>query len=437
MKTVADVQKRALTAFDRNWREWAQAAFLGCAPRASLGVGLKPPRESDLSSPGCITTARAWVAEWRDCALPGIEWRRKSWSRVGDQNLPIRVQLTSAEDIALWAGKLAQWEAATARAADVRERIIGQWPALVGSPGIYDRMLKNGGPSVSQGRVSAESETSLAEPSSGAIEDPVARTLADASSAVRSDIAAWCKLDESSWSSTLHVWDWLFSHPGQTCYVRQLPIRGIDTKWFERHESALRGLYHAIKGDDFAFSQPPKLFRCKACCPDAALEGCTEFALSANQLAQMHTRPKRVVLCENLVNTLCLDNLAGTLAIHASGFAAIELGAVPWLSKTPLVYWGDLDSNGFAILNAVRTFAPHARSVMMDEATLMRYFDLGVEEPTPAMGDFPNLTQQERGALAALSQGDETRGIRNLRLEQERIEWTWAYARVMQALGEC
>ena len=38
-----------------------------------------------------------------------------------------------------------------------------------------------------------------------------------------------------------------------------------------------------------------------------------------------------------------------------------------------LVYWGDLDTHGFAILNRLRECFPHARSMLMDRATLLAH----------------------------------------------------------------
>ena len=71
---------------------------------------------------------------------------------------------------------------------------------------------------------------------------------------------------------------------------------------------------------------------------------------------------------------------------------------------------------------------------MMDAATLNKHFDLCVEEPKAALGSLENLTQSERDALEILRCGDAARGIHNLRLEQERIEWDWACSQIRSAL---
>ena len=414
MKSIIDVQRRAATAFNRNWRSWAACWFAGeeCAPE--LNVGLQPPRESELNTPERIAQAREWVQAWRDCTFPGVEWQMRSWPSVGNQRLPVRVHLEGVQAIARWAQQLPCWNTAIGRLDDVRHRLEGSWSEALTD----DRARWDGCASV---RSSASDEPRAA--AGQALPETVV-------SAVKACVGLWGELSDEDWSDVLLVWDWLFSHPRERRFVRQLPIRGIDTKWVESHGRELRGLYRAVVGADFAFAQPAKQFRCKACSAETRLGGCNEFSLSAAQLNSSSLRPKVVIICENLVNVLCLDDLPGTLAVHGSGYAAIELGSVSWLAETPILYWGDLDSNGFAILNDLRASLPHARSIMMDENTLNRYFDLCVNEPKPATGEFARLTLPERETLCALAQGDFARGIANLRLEQERIEWNWARERI-------
>ncbi|WP_372698788.1 Wadjet anti-phage system protein JetD domain-containing protein [Arthrobacter sp. JSM 101049] len=94
-----------------------------------------------------------------------------------------------------------------------------------------------------------------------------------------------------------------------------------------------------------------------------------------------------------------------------------------------VVYWGDLDSHGFAILNRLRAHGVTARSVLMDTATLDAYADLCVPEPAPSTATLEYLTTAERDTLGLLAE----RG--NVRLEQERIDWDHAVAVLIGAAG--
>ena len=392
MVDTESVQARARTHFDRHWREWAQELFEGNGCTPELSVNLKAPREKDLSTREATAKARDWVSAWRTCSYPGtIDWQTRHWSRVGNQKVPTRILICGARNIARWAGREAEWDIATLRIDDLSAKFDNSWNT-------YSRQ--------------------------------------SCGKAVKASIETWQQLDNVDWTRTLEVLDWLLSHQGEHCYARQLPVRGIDSKWVEKHNKALRPLFYALAGADLPFSKPAKLFRCKACCASTMLCGCTEFSLNADDLSVLTVAPSILVICENLVNTLCMDGLEGVLAIHGSGFAVSELARVTWLNSIPIVYWGDLDSNGFAILDMLRGFAPHTRSAMMDVPTLMRYYDLCVEEPVAASGTFKNLTDFEHEALSALQAGDPLRNIESLRLEQERIEWDWAMAQIRKACVE-
>ena len=125
---------------------------------------------------------------------------------------------------------------------------------------------------------------------------------------------------------------------------------------------------------------------------------------------------------------LALPDVAGVVAIHGSGYIGHRVGALPWVRIRPVLYWGDLDSHGFAILNRVRAAGVDAQSMLMDREVLEAHRDLWVREPTPFRGELSRLTASEQAALDILrTEGD-------VRLEQERIGWDLAWARVSEAI---
>jgi hypothetical protein len=106
------------------------------------------------------------------------------------------------------------------------------------------------------------------------------------------------------------------------------------------------------------------------------------------------------------------------------GGAVGVLDVVPWLQGIDAVYWGDIDTHGYAILNHARRALPGLRSVLMDKETLFNYRNLWVEEPVQNDGaELSLLKDYEQIVYEGLH--SHAWG-RNIRLEQERIPWACA-----------
>jgi hypothetical protein len=97
------------------------------------------------------------------------------------------------------------------------------------------------------------------------------------------------------------------------------------------------------------------------------------------------------------------------------------LESLGWLAGLDLVYWGDLDTHGFAILNRLRQCSPHARSMLMNGATLLAHRAQWVTEPYPTTASLDLLTPAEQELYRAL--GTNVFGSA-VRLEQERVSFT-------------
>ena len=91
-------------------------------------------------------------------------------------------------------------------------------------------------------------------------------------------------------------------------------------------------------------------------------------------------------------------------------------------------YWGYIDTHGFAILNQLRGFFPHATSFLMDQQTFLEHRTLWGVEPSPETGILTRLTTEE-SALYDQLRRNELGG--QLRLEQKKIWFKW----LVEALG--
>ena len=211
---------------------------------------------------------------------------------------------------------------------------------------------------------------------------------------------------------------------------RQLPIRGVDSKWFSNHRSLVIILLRSI-GHEEAVTILDAEPRVKMRMLDPAFQpwGLSYVEAPISHLSQLPITPKLAFVFENLETVLAMPEWPGAVAVHGNGYFVDAVQSFDWLRKVRVIYWGDLDSHGIAILSILRSYLPDVESVLMDEATLLAHQDLWVPEPKPSTGTFAHLTGTEERALERL------RAEGHVRIEQERIPWDTALNRLRTAVG--
>lgn len=368
---VADARARARTLWEREGRRWAA----GDESTAVLEIPLHPPTERDVLAD--YAGSIAWVQAWRAAAGRDIEvtWEDRRWGRVGAQAVPTRARVRGPDAITAVAGAHVQWRRWRERSIELVST-LGDSEALRVALATHARVI-------------------------GELDGADFRRLRD--------VAAWLRANPSS---------------GQ--FVRQLPIRGIDTKWLERHRAVVEAL---VGGEGLGLRQPPALTRVRFLDPALAPAGVTDLTAPQAQLDALGVRPERVVIVENLQTFLALPERAGVVAIDGRGNVAPHLAGIHWIRDVDAIYWGDLDSHGLRILSQARSAGLSLTSCLMDEETLVAFRDLWVIEPQPFRGALAHLTEPEDAVLTAL------REYGDVRLEQERIEWDYAVARLDVTLG--
>jgi len=144
----------------------------------------------------------------------------------------------------------------------------------------------------------------------------------------------------------------------------------------------------------------------------------TQVAFAALDLPAV----SRVFITENEINFLAFPPVAGAMVIFGAGYGFENIATASWLHQKTVYYWGDIDTHGFAILNQMRTFFPGARSVLMDEKTLLESRELWVQESPSQrfMSNLERLTPEEAALFDSLR---NNRWGDSIRLEQERIDF--------------
>ena len=329
---------------------------------SGLAINLEPPT-GKLAERDDGLAVRSWLDEWNRSTIPAQREDRKL-SYLGTYSLPIRVALETPELVAEVAGCGKHWRRINA----MIERIC-----------------------------------------EGLGEDVRPRII--------SCLSKWESWDDATVDQFIDVIRWLRRHDPAGFYIRELPILGVDTKWLEARRSVVETITGALR-----FKEKPRMLELRGLDPAISFAGVRHWSCPVTEIEELPG--ERVLMIENHHTFLALPNLPGTVAVFGGGLRAHTLATqIPGLSDKAVLYWGDLDSHGFYILELVRRHLPQATSVLMDLDTARAHMQLAVEEPQPSRFVPQWLTPQETFALEFL-RSHAVGGC--LRIEQERIVYDYA-----------
>lgn len=385
--TPKDVLAKLRKQYDRGdpLRAWAQGAQF-----EPIAVPLRGPTAGELGA--SFEAARAWVHTWETATPPGIrlEYREIGGRVIGANRLPARAWI---DDYAhLWTAL------GTAAAARQVRYLLDQSTAVPAA----------------RAWIAAHPHKALA--------------LAD------------------HWSELLATVTWITRNPQPGLHLRQVDIPGVDTKFIEAHRAVLTDWLDATlesaridssapRSDfvrRFGFAPKPDYLRARTLDPDSTLVGpFRESWLRVDELTHHPLPGHHVLVVENETTYLALPPLPDTVALWGAGYAIGRLALLPWLTERDLIYWGDIDTHGFAILNRLRSRFPHSRSVLMDEDTLLHHRTQWVQEKDPTHVDLPVLAAAESRLFRLLASDGLGTAIR---LEQERIGFAWTTDALQSAI---
>ncbi len=251
-----------------------------------------------------------------------------------------------------------------------------------------------------------------------------------------------------NFNKALKVTQFIINNPHSNLYIREVDLEGINTKFIENNRELILYLYAyatnkeqeiSLKSDKESFNLTCG-FRSKRpivrfsfigddCSPLVNLSPRMDISLDIESFSNLNPKVKNVIICENEITFLSLPKCQDTMAIFGGGYNAKILGVVYWLNFKNIYYWGDLDRDGFAILNNLRANLPNAKiiSLMMDKET----FNLGrvsaVEDTSKTAGDLLYLTPKENEVYNELR---VRMGEKDTRLEQEYIPYHYVLERL-------
>ena len=234
---------------------------------------------------------------------------------------------------------------------------------------------------------------------------------------------------QEKWEDLIKVCQFFKKNPTPRLYLRELPIK-VHTKFIERNLSILKELLDLIistyvnkeekqfeKRFNLKYNEAQVRFKildqeiCKK-----YFQGLDDIAIPVSQFESLNLPLNRVLVVENkttLYTTLTLPEMKNTIAIFGSGYNVNNLKNAQWLSDIELLYWGDIDVQGFEILSQFRSYFDQTQSILMDKETFNEFFEK--DKGTVSNVTTKLLLNEKESELYDLLKSN------NWRLEQEKI----------------
>ncbi|MDQ6958822.1 MAG: DUF3322 domain-containing protein [Mariprofundaceae bacterium] len=361
-------------------REWSNSVNLrgrlsGTRP-FPIRISLKAPTAAQASQD--IEHFRHFVLSWKNFSYPYLlQWQQKKYHRLGEQQVPVALQLASMSQLIELLGPKAE----------ARKQ---HWDKLM--------------------RPVLNIDTCLSQ--------VLLKHLAVVEEMTPDDTALLAQLIPQ-----------LEQGQGQGNYLRALPVQGVDTKFVESYQTLVADLLDSLH--DGAVKEQGGLLEWLDCCeiPSGWLQVRPLCSHSQKQLAglpllQIDTRTLqqyplpavRILVVENKQSGYALPELDDTIAIFGGGRNTSWMQG-QWLAHKSIAYWGDMDSWGLAMLSEARSWQPHVRALMMDEVTLLQHKIRMINEKESYKPLPEHLNEAEQQLFLRLREGHYGK----TRLEQERL----------------
>ncbi|MFV2196830.1 DUF3322 domain-containing protein [Nocardiopsis sp. LOL_012] len=369
-----------VAALHKRWAkgQWL-AALAGGTPFEPVKVSLKGPKATDLEY--SFGKVQEWSLRWRntDPSLMRVEYTRIGGRRLGSNEVPRRVWIDTFDRLCELLGTTADAE----RFQEVLSQTRAFAPRLV--PWLERHPMR-------------------------------ALELAE------------------HWTEILAAVRWIRERPDtRQLYLRQIDVPGVDTKFIESHRGTLADLLDLVLPVErvdtarpvssfaarYGFRTKPDYVRFRGL-DGSLMDGYTELSVRADEF-RLPQDVETVFIVENEITFLAFPPCRRSIVVLGGGYAVAVAARITDLVGLDVVYWGDVDTHGFAILNRLRAHLPRAVSMLMDEDTLLDHRTHWSDEPSPTNAGLEHLTRKEADVYAGLATG---RWGRAIRLEQERVRFS-------------
>ncbi len=320
-----------------------------------------PTRDEDVAADK--EAFKKFCEDWQQPVSAGhVEFLAKAYPELGTLQVPIHLVFDTLADLASWAGHLVEYHSAISKLDTVKK----ECPELIDS----------------------------------AIEI----------------IAALSNLAEDDFGRFLAVSKWLIAHPDSHAFIRQIPVRGVDTRWFEIHRHLLLDFLRTpLKLDPRRFDllqlglqPPPQLVTMRIL--DHVLRGRTGglsfLASDVNDLEKLNLKPHRVIFIDDIQTALSLPDIPGAVAIITPTSHVGAVAGISWVANARCQYVGSIDKRSFALLHNLRLYLPTLENMILKEDIFFAARDLWTDDDnTSFSGNLSALTEEEAFFYRSLAEG--------------------------------
>lgn len=243
---------------------------------------------------------------------------------------------------------------------------------------------------------------------------------------------------EKQWDGIISVVDHLLVRDVSGQYIRSLAVP-VHTKFIQQHKGIILSILKQLNPERFnpeevdfekalKLSKKPFLFSCRFLDRSIAKKYCSgmeTIGISSEELKNLKWEIKNVLLVENETNLFLLPDIENTMAICSSGKALHLLKDSSFFQMVKLFYWGDLDEEGFKMLNDIRSYYPEVESLFMDEETVLYHrCEVASQSTAYRTTKLQHLRPEEIAAFNRLAP--------NGRIEQEKLEQRYVFDKLVR-----
>ncbi len=244
-----------------------------------------------------------------------------------------------------------------------------------------------------------------------------------------------------NWDKLLSICDFFATNPNPNIYIRELAIKGVDTKFVEKNKNILDLLFlNILKENEFndsifglnnygferkyGLKYPLPQVRFRVLDNVLKVAGLSDITLPVNEFEKLNLTCKNIFIIENQITTLSFPKIKNSIVIFGNGYKVGILKNVEWMRNKNIYYWGDIDKDGFAILSQVRGYFSYIKSIFMNKEVIELFKNFSVEDEKNQNNfkELKNLNDDEQKVYNRIQ--NNFYGT-DFRLEQERIPFDY------------